>query len=80
MAVHEVFLLYFAPCSIPNEPTVCIGLHLAQMELRIATTKFFLAYPNAKVSTLQGFTDEDMDQVIYFLMYPKNKRCLIQGS
>jgi len=50
------------------------------MELRIATTKFFLAYPNAKVSTLQGFTDEDMDQVIYFLMYPKNKRCLIQGS
>jgi len=73
----------FPPCAswtLTNDPTVCIGLHLAQMELRIATAKFFLAYPNAKVSTLQGFTDEEMDQVIYFLMYPKNKRCLIQGS
>jgi hypothetical protein len=60
--------------------TVCIGLHLAQMELRIATAKFFRAFPNAKVSTLEGFSDDDMEQMIYFLMYPKNKRCLIQAS
>jgi hypothetical protein len=56
---------------------VYIGLHLAQMELRIATAKFFQAYPNAQVSTLM---DDDMEQVVYFLMYPKSKRCLIQAS
>lgn len=60
--------------------TVCIGLHLAQMELRIATAKFFLSFPNAKVSMLEGFKDDDMEQVIYFLTFPKNKRCLIQAS
>ena len=59
---------------------VCIGLHLAQMELRIATAKFFRAYPDAQVSTLNGFSDDDMEQVVYFLMYPKNKRCLIQAT
>ncbi|KAF2821094.1 cytochrome protein [Ophiobolus disseminans] len=59
---------------------VCIGLHLALMELRIATTKLFRMHPNARVSTLRGFCDDDMEQVIYFLMYPKNKRCLIQAS
>jgi cytochrome P450 len=60
--------------------TVCIGLHLALVELRIATAKFFRAYPNARVSNLHGFTDDDMEQVIFFLMYPKNKRCLIQAN
>jgi cytochrome P450 len=60
--------------------SVCIGLHLAQMELRIATARFFRAYPNAQISTLDEFGDEDMEQVIYFLMFPKNKRCLIQAS
>ncbi|KAF1942105.1 cytochrome protein [Clathrospora elynae] len=57
----------------------CIGMHLARMELRIATAKFFRAYPNAKLSTLDGFCDEDMEQIIFFLIYPKNKRCLIQA-
>ena len=50
------------------------------MELRVAVAKFFRAFPNAKVSLLDGFADTEMDQVIYFLMYPKGKRCLIQGS
>ncbi|KAL1603476.1 hypothetical protein SLS60_005063 [Paraconiothyrium brasiliense] len=59
---------------------ICIGLHLAQMELRIATAKFFRAFPHAKVSTLEGFNDGDMEQLVYFLMYPKGKRCLIQAS
>ncbi|KAJ4345353.1 uncharacterized protein N0V89_011483 [Didymosphaeria variabile] len=58
---------------------ICIGLHLAQLELRIATAKFFRAFPNAKVSRLDGFNNDDMEQVIYFLMYPKGKRCLIQA-
>ncbi|KAH7355496.1 cytochrome protein [Pyrenochaeta sp. MPI-SDFR-AT-0127] len=59
---------------------ICLGLHLAQMELRLATTKFFRAFPNARLSTLGNFCDDDMEQVIYFLMYPKSKRCLIQTS
>jgi hypothetical protein len=59
---------------------VCLGLHLALTELRLATTAFFRAYPNAKVSTLDGFGDEEMEQVIFFLMFPKGKRCLIQAS
>jgi hypothetical protein len=50
------------------------------MELRIATAAFFRTYPNAKVSSLDGFGDNDMEQVIYFLMYPRGKRCLIEAS
>ncbi|KAH7137938.1 cytochrome protein [Dendryphion nanum] len=61
-------------------PRICIGLHLAQIEIRAAAAKFFRAFPNAKVSALDGFSDNEMEQVIYFLMYPKGKRCLIQMS
>jgi hypothetical protein len=50
------------------------------MEIRHATTKFFRTFPNARVSALEGFKDEDMEQVSYFLMEPKGKRCLIQAS
>lgn len=59
---------------------VCLGLHLARMELRLAAASFFRAFPNAKVSTLENMSDTDMEQVIYFLMSPKGKRCLIQSS
>jgi hypothetical protein len=58
--------------------TVCLGLHLAQMELRIATARFFRAFPQARLSTKDGFCESEMDQKIYFLMFPKNKRCLMQ--
>ncbi|KAI1769943.1 putative cytochrome P450 [Hypoxylon cercidicola] len=57
---------------------VCIGLHLARMELRLATARFFTRFPNAKVSRREGFTDEDMEPEMYFLMGPKNKRCLME--
>jgi cytochrome P450 len=59
---------------------VCLGLNLAKMELRKATALFFRTFPNAKMSNLEGFSDDDMEQTIYFLMFPKNKRCLIQAS
>jgi hypothetical protein len=76
------FVFPISPHSkyILNRKPVCIGLHLAQMELRIATAAFFRTYPNAKVSSLDGFGDNDMEQVIYFLMYPRGKRCLIEAS
>lgn len=59
---------------------VCIGLHLARIELRCAAARFFLTYPEAKVSTLEGFNDEDMVPRVYFFAEPKAKRCLIQRS
>ncbi|KKK17042.1 hypothetical protein AOCH_004422 [Aspergillus ochraceoroseus] len=56
----------------------CIGLHLARMELRLATAYFFHAFPTARVSTRENMSDSDMDQTLYFLMSPKGKRCLLE--
>ncbi|KAF7949818.1 uncharacterized protein EAE97_003327 [Botrytis byssoidea] len=56
---------------------VCLGQHLAEIELRLATAIFFRASPYAKVSTLDGMNDGDMDPNIFFLLSPKGKRCLI---
>lgn len=58
--------------------TVCIGLHLARTELRLATARFFRTFPDAKVSTLEGMKDSDMEQMLFFLASPKGKRCLIE--
>ncbi|KAI0131094.1 putative cytochrome P450 [Daldinia grandis] len=58
---------------------ICIGLHLAKMELRLATARFFTRFPNATVSDLEGFTDEDMTPTMFFLMGPKSQRCLINA-
>ncbi|CAO2649664.1 Nn.00g070490.m01.CDS01 [Neocucurbitaria sp. VM-36] len=63
--------------SLLSMETVCLGLHLAHMELRHAAARFFRTYPQARVSTAEGFCDDDMEEVIYFLMSPRNKRCLI---
>ncbi|KAH7037110.1 cytochrome P450 [Microdochium trichocladiopsis] len=58
---------------------ICLGLHLAMMELRLATARFFLKYPDAKVSDADGMSDADMEQIAFFMAFPKGKRCLIQG-
>ncbi|KAF5649033.1 phenol 2-monooxygenase [Fusarium sp. NRRL 52700] len=57
---------------------VCIGKHLARMELRSATARFFHAFPNARVSNIEGMSEEDMELRAYFLLTPKGGRCLIQ--
>ncbi|OAA77185.1 Cytochrome P450 [Akanthomyces lecanii RCEF 1005] len=57
---------------------VCIGQHLAQTELRMGTARFFLTFPNARVSTREGMSDEDMIESSYFIMSPKGHRCLIE--
>jgi len=54
-------------------------MHLATTELRLATTLFFRAFPTARVSTLEGMSDDDMDPMLHFLLSPKGGRCLIQG-
>jgi cytochrome P450 len=56
---------------------VCIGKHLARMELRLATARFFRAFPNSTVSSLEGMSDDDMVPEVYFLLKPKGGRCLI---
>ncbi|KAL7925680.1 cytochrome P450 [Trichoderma austrokoningii] len=57
---------------------ICIGLHLARMELRYGTARFFLTFPDAKMSSLEGMSDEDMVPNVFFFTEPKAKRCLIQ--
>ncbi len=59
---------------------VCIGLHLARMELRLAAAIFFRRFPKAKVSTAEGMCDQDMEPYIYFLLTPRGKRLLIEES
>ena len=54
-------------------------MHLAKMELRLATALFFLKFPDARVSSLEGMSDGDMEEKIYFLLSPKGKRCLIEA-
>lgn len=56
---------------------VCLGQHLAEIELRLATALFFREFPHANVSTIEGMNDEDMDPQVFFLLSPKGKRCLI---
>ena len=58
---------------------VCLGLHLARMELRLATALFFRAFPTATVSTSEGMSDKDMEPNLHFLISPKGKRCLIEA-
>ncbi|UNI20627.1 hypothetical protein JDV02_006697 [Purpureocillium takamizusanense] len=56
---------------------VCIGLHLAHLEIRLATARFFLAFPDATMASVDGMTDEDMEQSNQFMLSPKGGRCLM---
>ncbi|KAJ6438138.1 cytochrome P450 [Purpureocillium lavendulum] len=59
---------------------VCIGQHLAKTELRLATARFFLTFPDAQMSSLEGMSDRDMEPKIHFLAAPSGGRCLIQAA
>ncbi|KAI0150773.1 cytochrome P450 [Xylariaceae sp. FL1272] len=56
---------------------ICIGLHLANIELLLGTARFFRAFPNPTVSTLEGMSDDDMVPQLFFLLNLSGKRCLI---
>ncbi|KAI1273301.1 cytochrome protein [Xylaria sp. FL0933] len=56
---------------------VCVGQHLARIELRLATAHFFLTFPNVCMSSLEGMCDDDMKPVIQLFLTPKGKRCLL---
>ena len=59
---------------------VCIGQHLARIELRLAAARFFLAFPEARMSSLEGMSNEDMEPIVQLFLTPKGKRCLIQAQ
>lgn len=58
--------------------TVCIGLHLARMELRLGTALFFRKFPNARRSDKEGMSEKDMVMQSFLLMAPEGHRCLIE--
>ncbi|KAH8799834.1 putative benzoate 4-monooxygenase cytochrome P450 [Xylogone sp. PMI_703] len=55
----------------------CIGIHLARMELRLATAYFFKTFPHAKMSP-KGTPEIDMEPQTFFLLAPKGHRCLVE--
>ncbi|RAL12599.1 cytochrome P450, partial [Aspergillus homomorphus CBS 101889] len=57
---------------------VCLGIHLARIELRLATAMFFRRFPQARVSNRCGMSEADMVMESFFLMAPKGHRCLIE--
>ncbi|KAF6811169.1 cytochrome P450 3A17 [Colletotrichum musicola] len=52
---------------------VCVGQHLAMMELRLTTALFFKYCRGAKLSS--KMPRDSMDMVDYVLLSPKRKRC-----
>ena len=57
---------------------VCIGMHLAQLELRHSLANFYRAFEfGVEPATVEGFSDEEMQPASHFLMPPRGKRCLV---
>jgi len=52
---------------------ICLGLHLARMELRLATVCFFKECNKARLAP--SVTPESMEVENYFLITPKSHRC-----
>ncbi|KAI0154723.1 cytochrome P450 [Xylariaceae sp. FL1272] len=59
---------------------VCIGMHLAYIELRMGLAHFFRSFPNSSVSTREGMNDDDMKQALHFVSSPQHHRCLIDAA
>ncbi|KAG7406249.1 Cytochrome P450 monooxygenase azaI [Fusarium oxysporum f. sp. rapae] len=54
---------------------LCIGIHLAYMELRVTTAAFFRKFRGAQVHA--SMTEDDMELENYTLIAPKSHKCLI---
>ncbi|BCR85523.1 cytochrome P450 [Aspergillus chevalieri] len=55
---------------------ICLGLHLARLELRMTIAHFHRAFPKG-VRLTDGMTDGDMEMENYFLIQPKARRCKV---
>ncbi|KPI35287.1 putative sterigmatocystin biosynthesis monooxygenase STCB [Cyphellophora attinorum] len=53
-------------------------IHLAKMELRLATARFFTRFPATRLSRQDGMSEKDMEQVHFFLMAPRGHRLLVE--
>jgi cytochrome P450 len=65
--------LAFHPFGAGNR--ICLGLHLAYMELRYGLAEFFHQCPEIELAS--STTPESMSMVNYFLVTPKSKQCLV---
>ena len=52
---------------------ICVGIHLARMELRISAALFFREMKGARFA--EGMTDEVMEAENFFSIVPKGHRC-----
>lgn len=51
------------------------------IEMRLATAKFFLAFPNAEVSKMEGMDNIEMEGGrAHFVISPLQDRCLIEAK
>lgn len=58
---------------------VCIGMHFAQLELRHALANFYRTFTKGvKMAYVDGFTEDDMLPMGFFLSPPKGHRCLVE--
>ncbi|OCL06375.1 cytochrome P450 [Glonium stellatum] len=54
---------------------ICLGIHLARMELRLAAALFFKEFTGANIAPSMSPSDMEMEN--YFLVAPKNHKCEI---
>ncbi|KPI35283.1 putative sterigmatocystin biosynthesis monooxygenase STCB [Cyphellophora attinorum] len=57
---------------------ICLGLHLAYMELRYGLAEFFRECPGIELAA--STTPESMAMVNYFLVSPKSKQCMVTST
>lgn len=76
LAPHHTRAMDDANMAFSMGSRVCIGIHLAMMELQLASATFFKRFPGAKI--LSSFLDEEMEMENFFLIQPKEHRCLIR--
>ena len=55
---------------------ICIGMHLAWMELRLGAALFFRECRGVRLG--DGMTDEMMEMENHFLIAPKAHKCIVK--
>lgn len=55
---------------------ICIGMHLAYMELRLGAALFFRECRGVKIGV--EMTDEMMEMENHFLIAPKTHKCIVK--